>query len=364
MAEIRIRNLRKEFGDFTAVQSSSFTIEDGEFFMLLGPSGCGKTTTLRMIAGLELPTSGEIHIDGEEVGQKPARERDIAFVFQMFALYPHMNVRRNISYPLVSQGMPRAQVREKVAEVAKILGIEDILDRPVSGLSGGDRQRVALGRAIVRDPACFLMDEPLGALDAEFREHMAEELRALHDRMGATTVYVTHDQLEAMQMGDKIVVMNHGVIEQFGTPLDIYDKPASMFVAEFIGSPSMNFLPFQGAVSPGATTVAFNGQTLAIPAMQEGAQGDLVYGIRPEQLRLDDGAAYRGTVLTTEYLGATQIVTLETPHGEVKARIASDQPAHTGETVGLAFNGAAATVFEAGSGRALRSELNAEVLDG
>ena len=205
MAEIRIQNLRKEFGDFTAVQSSSFTVGDGEFFMLLGPSGCGKTTTLRMIAGLELPTSGEIYIDGEEVGQKPASKRDIAFVFQMFALYPHMNVRRNISYPLISQGMPKRRVQEKVAEAARILGIESILDRPVGGLSGGDRQRVALGRAIVRDPKCFLMDEPLGALDAEFRERMAEELRALHDRMNATTVYVTHDQLEAMQMGDKIV---------------------------------------------------------------------------------------------------------------------------------------------------------------
>ena len=223
MAQIRIENVRKEFGPFTAVQSSSFTIEDGEFFMLLGPSGCGKTTTLRMMAGLDLPTSGQIYIDGEEVGQKPASQRDIAFVFQMFALYPHMNVRGNISYPLKSQGMKSSAVKKQVEEVAEILGITDILDRPVGGLSGGDRQRVALGRAIVRDPKAFFMDEPLGALDAEFREHMSEELRALHDRMGATTVYVTHDQLEAMQMGDKIVVMNHGVVEQFGVPQDIYD---------------------------------------------------------------------------------------------------------------------------------------------
>jgi multiple sugar transport system ATP-binding protein len=183
MAEIVIQNLRKEFGPFTAVQSSSFTIEDGEFFMLLGPSGCGKTTTLRMIAGLELPTSGEIWIDGEEVGKKPASQRDIAFVFQMFALYPHMNVRRNISYPLASQGMPRARSAQGGRGRAHPR-IGTILDRPVGGLSGGDRQRVALARAIVRDPKCFLMDEPLGALDAEFRERMAEELRALHDRMG------------------------------------------------------------------------------------------------------------------------------------------------------------------------------------
>ncbi len=364
MAEIRIQNLRKTFGDFTAVQSSSFKIEDGEFFMLLGPSGCGKTTTLRMIAGLELPTSGEIFIDGEEVGQKPARERDIAFVFQMFALYPHMNVRRNISYPLISQGMARAQVREKVAEVARILRIKDILDRPVSGLSGGDRQRVALGRAIVREPKCFLMDEPLGALDAEFREHMAEELRALHDRMGATTVYVTHDQLEAMQMGDKIVVMNHGVIEQFGTPLDIYDKPATMFVADFIGSPSMNFLKFHGSVAPGAIAVNLNHQSLSVPNQQEAFEGDIVYGIRPEHIRLSDDAGYRGEVTATEYLGTTQIVTLDTHHGPIKARVPSDQIARSGETVGLVFDGATVTLFDNQTGRALRSDLNAGVLHG
>ncbi len=362
MAEIVIRNLRKDFGDFTAVQSSSFRIEDGEFFMLLGPSGCGKTTTLRMIAGLELPTSGEIFIDGEEVGRKPASQRDIAFVFQMFALYPHMNVRRNISYPLVSQGMPRAQVRAKVAEVAAILGIEDILDRPVGGLSGGDRQRVALGRAIVRDPKAFMMDEPLGALDAEFRERMAEELRALHDRMGATTVYVTHDQLEAMQMGDKIVVMNHGVIEQFGAPQDIYDKPATMFVADFIGSPPMNFLRFRGGVEAGARSVTLSGQEIAVPQLREPRDGDLAFGIRPEHVRLTDAGGYRAEILAAEYLGTTQIVTLRSPNGDLKARIASDQPARVGETVGLDFHGPAVTLFDRATGKALRSDLNEGVL--
>lgn len=362
MAEIVIQNLRKEFGDFTAVQSSSFRIEDGEFFMLLGPSGCGKTTTLRMIAGLELPTSGEIYIGGEEVSRKRASERDIAFVFQMFALYPHLNVRRNISYPLVSQGMPRAQVREKVAEVASILDISDILERPVGGLSGGDRQRVALGRAIVRDPKCFLMDEPLGALDAEFRERMSEELRALHDRMGATTVYVTHDQLEAMQMGDKIVVMNHGVIEQFGTPQDIYNKPATIFVADFIGSPSMNFLRFHGSVDVGATSVTLHHQSLGVPALREPFEGDLVYGVRPEHIRLSDNAGYRASVVASEYLGTTQIVTLDTQNGEVKARVPSDRVAKVGDTVGLEFNGATVTLFDNQTGRAIRSELNEGVL--
>ncbi|MEM8750962.1 MAG: ABC transporter ATP-binding protein [Pseudomonadota bacterium] len=363
MAEIIIKNLQKKFGDFTAVQSSSFTIEDGEFFMLLGPSGCGKTTTLRMIAGLELPTSGEIYLDGEEVGMKPASERDIAFVFQMFALYPHMNVRKNISYPLVSQGMRKVDVKAKVAEVAGILGIEDILDRPVGGLSGGDRQRVALGRAIVRDPKAFMMDEPLGALDAEFREHMAEELRALHDRMNATTVYVTHDQLEAMQMGDKIVVMNHGVVEQFGTPQDIYDKPATMFVAEFIGSPCMNFLRFDGAVNKGDTSVAFANQTFGIPKQIDERGGKLVFGVRPEHISLSDASGYRGEVLASEYLGTTLIITVATPNGDVKVRADSAQIAKTGETVGLDFNPQTITLFDEANGAALASELNEEIFD-
>ncbi|MEP4198437.1 MAG: ABC transporter ATP-binding protein [Aliishimia sp.] len=362
MAQIIIKNVRKEFGDFTAVKESSFTIEDGEFFMLLGPSGCGKTTTLRMIAGLELPTSGEIYLDGEEISQKPPSQRDIAFVFQMFALYPHLNVRKNLSYPLVSQGMPRAQVKAKVEEVAGILGIADILNRPVGGLSGGDRQRVALGRAIVRDPKAFMMDEPLGALDAEFREHMAEELRALHDRMNATTVYVTHDQLEAMQMGDKIVVMNNAVVEQFGTPQEIYDKPATMFVADFIGSPSMNFLRFQGTVAEGASIVNMHGLPIKVPQQRQGAAGNLVFGVRPEHVLLSDSGEYRGEILASEYLGTTQIITLDTPNGELKARIDSGQVAKVGEKVGLSFEAPKVTLFDEANGLALRSELNEKVL--
>ena len=361
MAQIVIKNIRKEFGAFTAVQSSSFTIEDGEFFMLLGPSGCGKTTTLRMIAGLELPTSGEIYINGEEVSQKPASQRDIAFVFQMFALYPHMNVRKNISYPLISQGMPKAQVKAKVEEVAAILGIQTLLDRPVGGLSGGDRQRVALGRAIVRNPACFLMDEPLGALDAEFREHMAEELRALHDRMHATTVYVTHDQLEAMQMGDKIVVMNHGVVEQFGKPQDIYDWPATTFVANFIGSPPMNFLRFEGMVGHGATHADLSGQPIGIPEMLDGASGALILGVRPENVHLEDAAPTKGRILAAEYLGTTQIVTIDTAHGQVKARIGSETPVRIGDQTGLRFDPRSITIFNP-EGRALKSVANQRVL--
>lgn len=362
MAQIRIENVRKDFGAFTAVQSSSFTIEDGEFFMLLGPSGCGKTTTLRMMAGLELPTSGKIYIDGEEVAQKPASQRDIAFVFQMFALYPHMNVRGNISYPLKSQGMPKAQIKAKVGEVAEILGITGILDRPVGGLSGGDRQRVALGRAIVRNPKAFFMDEPLGALDAEFREHMAEELRALHDRMEATTVYVTHDQLEAMQMGDKIVVMNHGVVEQFGIPQDIYDWPATRFVAEFIGSPPMNFLDFTGMIGAGHNTVRLDDIAITVPESIDGANGKLTLGVRPEHVKLDDAAPYRGRIVATEYLGTTQIVTLDTPNGALKARIASSDRAQVGQATGLAFDPRTITLFENEHGHALRSRANEGVL--
>src|SRR6202008_1081642 len=194
MAEITLEAVQKRFGDFTAVRSSSFVVRDGEFFVLLGPSGCGKTTTLRMIAGLELPSAGQILLDGEDVTFKRASLRDIAFVFQLFALYPHMNVRRNIAFPLVSVGMKRSDVRARVEEAARILRITELLDRQVSGLSGGDRQRVALGRAIVRRPIAFMMDEPLGALDSELRDVMCDELRGLHDRLKATTVYVTHDQ--------------------------------------------------------------------------------------------------------------------------------------------------------------------------
>lgn len=362
MAQIEIRSLHKAFGRFTAVRDSTFTIRDGEFFMLLGPSGCGKTTTLRMIAGLELPTSGTILIGGEDVSQQPARARDIAFVFQMFALYPHMTVRGNIAYPLVSQGLPRAEVRTRVAEAARILGIAEILDRPVGGLSGGDRQRVALGRAIVRRPAAFLMDEPLGALDAEFREHMAEELRALHDRIGGTTVYVTHDQLEAMQMGDRIAVMNGGVVEQIGTPQEVYDRPATLFVASFIGQPAMNLLPFQGAVAPGDAQVRLGAGPVSIPPLDEGPSGDaLVLGVRPEHVRLGEGD-YPARVEAVEYLGTSQVVTLVAPHGSLRARIGSGQRVREGEALTVGFPASQLSLFDGGTGRALR--LRREALHG
>lgn len=365
MAEIRISQLRREFSDFVAVQNSTFTIQNGEFFMLLGPSGCGKTTTLRMIAGLEMPTAGEIMIDGEVVTRLPARDRDIAFVFQMFALYPHMNVRRNIAYPLVSQGCSRAEVRARVAEAAALLGIADLLDRPVSGLSSGDRQRVALGRALVRRPKAFMMDEPLGALDAEFREHMAQELRELHGRIGATTVYVTHDQLEAMQMGDKILVMNHGWIEQFGTPQEIYDFPASLFVADFIGSPPMNLIPCLGSVADGGDcmTLAPAGPQVAFPRLLEDVKGrKLILGVRPEHLKLSDGSAWRGVVEATEYLGTTELVTIETMGVRIRARISARESVSVGTPIGLEMDPRRVSIFDEETGKALRSVANAQIL--
>jgi len=359
MAEIRVQNLRKAFGDFVAVQDSSFVVEDGEFFVMLGPSGCGKTTTLRMIAGLELPTGGEILLGGEDVTMRRARERDIAFVFQLFALYPHMNVRKNIGFPLLAQGMPSAEIRQRVEETAKLLRIDHLLNKSVSGLAGGDRQRVALGRAIVRRPKCFLMDEPLGTLDTEFRDLMVHELRELHNRIHATTVYVTHDQMEAMSMADKIAVMNHGVIEQFGSPREIYDRPATMFVADFIGSPPMNFLGFGGGLAKGAREIVVQGAKVAVPEVREDiAPSDMALGIRPEHIRFDDASKLRGAIYGTEYLGTTQIVAVETADGIIKARVPAEIRLSTGDHVGLTLSSARLSLFEKGSGRAVRTAIH------
>ena len=357
MAQIRVHQLHKAFAEFTAVQDSSFTVKDGEFFCLLGPSGCGKTTTLRMIAGLELPTSGQIFLGDEDVSFKRASARDIAFVFQMFALYPHMNVRQNIAFPLVAQGMPKAEIERRVMEAARTLQITNLLTSSVSGLSSGDRQRVALGRAIVRQPLAFLMDEPLGALDAEFREVMCHELRALHDRLNATTVYVTHDQTEAMSMADTIAIMNRGLIEQLGAPLEVYERPASVFVADFIGSPPMNFLPFEGAMVSGQHNVQIGATTVEVPALREDlAQSQWLCGVRPEHVRLTDGSGLRAEVLGTEYLGTSQVVTLATASGgTLRAKVDVNSKASRGDQVGLNFDASAVSLFDKTSGRALRT---------
>ena len=358
MAEIRVQNLNKAFAEFTAVKHSTFTVNDGEFFCLLGPSGCGKTTTLRMIAGLELPTAGKIFLDGEDVTFKRASQRDIAMVFQMFALYPHMNVGQNIAFPLLSQGMPRKEVRKRVEDAARILQIDDLLKKSVSGLSSGDRQRVALGRAIVRQPLAFMMDEPLGALDAEFREIMCEQLRNLHDRLHATTVYVTHDQREAMSMADKIAIMNQGVIEQLGAPQNIYDRPASVFVADFMGSPSMNFIPFEAGLAKGATVASIDGATVGLPALREAVvMRPLYYGVRPEHVRLDADSGLRAEVLGTEYLGTCQVVTLKTTVGStLRAKIDVKAAAQRGDHVGLAFDTTQVSLFDQVTGLAIHTQ--------
>ncbi|MFN9281675.1 MAG: ABC transporter ATP-binding protein [Rubrivivax sp.] len=357
MAQIRVQHLHKAFAGFTAVQDSTFTVSDGEFFCLLGPSGCGKTTTLRMIAGLELPTSGQVFLGDEDVSFKRASARDIAFCFQMFALYPHMNVRQNIAFPLLSQGLPKAEISRRVNEAATTLRITDLLGSSVSGLSSGDRQRVALGRAIVRQPMAFLMDEPLGALDAEFREVMCNELRALHDRLQATTVVVTHDQTEAMSMADTIAIMNRGVIEQLGAPMEVYERPASVFVADFIGSPAMNFLPFEAALNKGSETVQIGPARVAVPALrQDVPQSALLCGVRPEHVHFADDSALRAEVLGTEYLGMSQIVTVATASGTtLRAKVGGDLPVVRGDRVGLRFDASAVSLFDQASGRVLQT---------
>jgi multiple sugar transport system ATP-binding protein len=253
--------------------------------------------------------------------------------------------------------MPRAEIAARVEQAARVLRIGALLDQPVSRLSSGDRQRVALGRAIVREPLAFLMDEPLGALDSEFREEMCLELRALHDRLGATTVYVTHDQLEAMAMADTIAVMNQGIVEQIGAPLDVYERPASVFVADFIGSPAMNFLPFEAALSSGDTVVCLGGTSIDVPALREDVPpGGLLCGVRPEHVRFSDRSTLRAQVLGTEYLGTSRIVTLATPDGaQLRAKVDVASPAARGDHVGLAFDAHAVSLFERASGRALRT---------
>jgi multiple sugar transport system ATP-binding protein len=360
MAEIKVETIAKTFGTFAAVKSVDFTVDHGSFFVILGPSGCGKTTTLRMIAGLELPTAGRILLDGEDVTTLPASARDIAFVFQLFALYPHMNVRQNIGFPLRCQNYSRAEIKKSVEETARLLRIDHLLNRRVGGLSGGDRQRVALGRAIVRRPKAFLMDEPLGALDSEFRRLMCGELRELHDRIDATTVYITHDQLEAMAMADRIVVMNQGRVEQIGTPQEIYDRPNTMFVADFIGAPPMSFLDAHTSLKRGDCRIGIDGVAVEMPeVLEDRTEGKFALGVRPENVSFADSSPLRGRVVGAEYLGTTQIVTVITANGQVKARLPSSQVVRVGESVGLALRPDRLSLFDAISGQALSSALRA-----
>ena len=358
MSQIKIVNLQKSFGDFTAVKNSNLIINDKEFFVLLGPSGCGKTTTLRMIAGLELPTSGEIYLGEEEVGMLRASERDIAFVFQLFALYPHMNVKKNLSFPLKMQGFSKSEIKARVAEASKLLRIDHILNSNISSLSGGDRQRVALGRALVRRPKAFLMDEPLGTLDAEFREMMCLELKKLHIDIGATTVYVTHDQLEAMSLADRIAVMDGGEILQADEPNIIYNKPKTKFVASFIGSPGMNFIDIDQGISNEQSTIGIEGVNFNIPKQFEISKGNKnFFGIRPENLYLTDEGGLKGSVFGVEYLGSRKIITVKTNVGEIKVKTDISTNVKLNENVQIKPSNDNIIIFDGETDKSLNSEF-------
>jgi multiple sugar transport system ATP-binding protein len=309
MASVDFLNVRKSFGSTAIIKGVTFEIADGEFVILVGPSGCGKTTLLRMLAGLENITAGEIRIGGTVVNRMPPKERDIAMVFQNYALYPHMTVAENMGFSLLMKGVPRAEIQQRVKPAADILGLTKLLDRYPRQLSGGQRQRVAMGRAIVRNPQVFLFDEPLSNLDAKLRVQMRAEIKELHQRLSTTTVYVTHDQIEAMTMADRIVVMHDGIVEQIGKPLELYDRPVNLFVAGFIGSPAMNMIEGRLPAGPNGMLAMADGTELPLPPLP-GANGGrpVVYGIRPEQVRLDpEGLPVR--VVVTEPTGSeTQVV--------------------------------------------------------
>jgi multiple sugar transport system ATP-binding protein len=317
MATIELKQVEKKFGEAYAVRPMDLTISDGELVVLLGPSGCGKTTTLRMISGLETVTAGEILLDGRNVTWLHPSARDIAFVFQFYALYPHINVRDNISFPLRAQGESKEVIDQRVRDVVELLRIPHLLGKRPGGLSGGDKQRVALARALVRRPAAFLMDEPLGALDADLRETMRAEIRALQLRLKATTVYVTHDQIEAMAMGDRIVVMNTAVVQQVGTPTEVYYNPANLFVAKFIGSPGMNLI--HGAFEDGAVRMpGGNAYSVTNGWRNALARGEnVIIGFRPESAHVNPNGALHGEVYATDMHGSYNMLHVNTPGDEI-----------------------------------------------
>lgn len=346
MAEVRLVDIEKRYGAFLAVPKQSLTINDGEFLVLLGPSGCGKTTTMRMIAGLESITSGDILIKGERVNDKPPKDRDIAMVFQNYGLYPHMTVRQNIEYPLKLRGMPKSDRKARVQETADKVELGELLERRPSELSGGQRQRVALARAIVRTPSIFLMDEPLSNLDAKLRVTMRAELKHLHHELGVTTVYVTHDQMEAMTLATRVAVMREGNIVQLDTPKKIYAEPADLFVAGFIGSPSMNLI--DGVVQGGV----FRADGVEIPVNLEDRTG-VVLGVRPEELEItqDASAAIGGKLYALELTGESTLVTLRNGPTSVCARGHADFESDINSPCHLALKeGARIHLFDRASG--------------
>jgi multiple sugar transport system ATP-binding protein len=347
MASVAFRDVRKAFGSTAVLHGVSVDIDDGEFVVLVGPSGCGKSTLLRMLAGLENITAGEIEIGGRVVNRVPPKDRDIAMVFQNYALYPHMTVFQNMAFSMKLAGASKAVMAEEVGRAARILGLEALLERYPRQLSGGQRQRVAMGRAIVRNPQVFLFDEPLSNLDAKLRVQMRSEIRELHQRLKVTTVYVTHDQIEAMTMADKIVVMELGHIRQAGPPLELYDRPANLFVAGFIGSPAMNLI--EGRIAEGSfVTPDGTAWPLPPPAQLDGPappNGPAIYGIRPEHFRLaGDGMPAR--VVVVEPMGSETLVVLRIGETQVQGVFRERIRARPGETLPVLPQAALAHLFD------------------
>ncbi len=353
VAGLELQGVIKRFGEVTVVQEMNLRVRQGEFVVLLGESGCGKSTTLRMIAGLESVTRGRIFIAGRDVTDAPPKQRDIAMVFQNYALYPHMDVAENMSFALRLAGTPKAEIERRVQEAARILNMDHLLQRKPKELSGGQRQRVAIGRSIVREPAVFLFDEPLSNLDAKLRGHMRAELAVLHQRLGKTTVYVTHDQVEAMTLASRIVIFDKGLIQQVGTPEEVFNRPANLFVAGFIGTPTMNLLPATVRSDGG-----LEGEGFVLPAPSTAglmAGTAVVAGVRPQALRIADGAAaaLHIRVAMVEYLG-TESVLVGHLDQHPATRLTTVVPGHrtdlVGRTVPLAADPADLHVFERSTG--------------
>nr|WP_042193212.1 ABC transporter ATP-binding protein [Kibdelosporangium sp. MJ126-NF4]CEL20636.1 Glycerol-3-phosphate ABC transporter, ATP-binding protein UgpC (TC 3.A.1.1.3) [Kibdelosporangium sp. MJ126-NF4]CTQ89548.1 Glycerol-3-phosphate ABC transporter, ATP-binding protein UgpC (TC 3.A.1.1.3) [Kibdelosporangium sp. MJ126-NF4] len=354
MAEVRIEALHKQFGKATAVDGLTLTVRDQEFLTLVGPSGCGKSTTLRMVCGLERATSGQIYFDDQAVGHLPANKRDVAMVFQSYALYPHRTVAQNIGFALKMMREPRKDIEEKVDRAARALGIEDLLDRKPRELSGGQRQRVALGRAIVRDAGAYLLDEPLSNLDAQLRVHMRAEIKRLHAEVARTFIYVTHDQVEAMTMSDRIAVLADGRLQQCGTPEEIYERPSNRFVAAFMGSPPMNFLTGSLVDEDGVRRFRNSGISFDLPVTADESEVEL--GVRPEHVLVS--AAPRpgylpGRVFVAELLGADVLVTVDVAGELIKARVPAPFHASVDSTVHVGIDPAKVHLFGAADGRAL-----------
>jgi multiple sugar transport system ATP-binding protein len=344
MGALNISAVRKTFGKVDILKGIDIEVDAGEFLILVGPSGCGKSTLLNIIAGLDTPTSGTVHIGERDVTHLPSKDRDIAMVFQSYALYPNMSVGQNIAFALEMRKVPAPKREEIIQRVAKMLQIDHLLDRKPGQLSGGQRQRVAMGRALARDPKLFLFDEPLSNLDAKLRVEMRAEIKRLHQKTRTTTVYVTHDQVEAMTLGDHIAVMNGGVVEQYGTPNDIYTRPATRFVAEFIGSPAMNMVTTQRA----AQGLSSRGTALPLLPAQQAAlgtvAGDVTYGLRPEDLSFG-ASGLAGNLSMIEPTGPETYATVDTPAGAFTARVPGNLDARVGDSVHLAWDPAKVHLF-------------------